>query len=126
MRSSVASHVSSRVGSPSMAEQTARVGEIDLAYETFGDPADPAVLLVMGLATQMIAWHEDFCGELASRGFFVIRFDNRDVGRSTAMKDLPVPSMRQLLLRDRKAAGYTLSDLAADAVGLLDRLDIAK
>jgi pimeloyl-ACP methyl ester carboxylesterase len=109
-----------------MAEQTAHVGEIDLAYETFGDPGDPALLLVMGLATQMVAWHEDFCGELAGRGFFVIRFDNRDVGRSTAMRDLPVPKTRQIVLRDKKAASYTLSDLAADAVGLLDHLGIEK
>src|SRR3954454_16671695 len=109
-----------------MAEQTARVGDIDIAYETFGDPSDPALLLVMGLATQMIAWHDDFCAELTERGFFVIRFDNRDVGRSTAMRDLPVPTMRQLVLRERKAAGYTLSDMAADAIGLLDHLGIEK
>ena len=109
-----------------MAEQTARVGDIEIAYETFGEPSDPAVLLVMGLATQMIAWHEDFCRELADRGFHVIRFDNRDVGRSTAMRDLPAPSIRQLALRSKKAAGYTLSDMAGDAVGLLDHLGIER
>jgi pimeloyl-ACP methyl ester carboxylesterase len=107
-----------------MAEQTARVGEIEIAYETFGDPSNPAVLLVMGLATQMIAWHEDFCAELASRGFHVIRFDNRDVGRSTALRDRPAPTLRQLALRSKKAASYSLSDMAADAVGLLDQLGI--
>ena len=85
--------------SAAMAEQTCQVGEIEIAYETFGDPSDPALLLVMGLATQMIAWHEDFCAELAGRGFYVIRFDNRDVGRSTAMRDLPAPALRQLALR---------------------------
>ena len=109
-----------------MAEQTARVGDIEIAYETFGEPSDPAVLLVMGLATQMIAWHVDFCEELAGRGFHVIRFDNRDVGRSTAMRDLPAPSIRQLALRSKKAAGYTLSDMAGDAVGLLDHLGIER
>ena len=109
-----------------MAEQTARIGDIDIAYETFGDPSNPAVLLVMGLATQMIAWHEDFCGQLAERGFHVIRFDNRDVGRSSAMRDLPVPTLRQLALRSKKAAGYTLSDMAGDAVGLLDQLGIER
>ena len=109
-----------------MAEQTARVGEIDIAYETFGDPQDPALLLVMGLATQMVAWHEEFCVGLAGRGFHVIRFDNRDVGRSTPMRDLPVPSLRELALRSKSAAGYTLSDMAADAVGLLDELGIGK
>jgi pimeloyl-ACP methyl ester carboxylesterase len=112
--------------SAAMAEQTCRVGDIDIAYETFGDPSDPALLLVMGLATQMIAWHEDFCAELAGRGFHVIRFDNRDVGRSSAMRDLPAPTIRQLALRSKKAAGYTLSDMAADAIGLLDKLGIER
>jgi len=107
-----------------MAEQIARVGDIEIAYETFGDPSKPAVLLVMGLATQMIAWHDDFCAELADRGFHVIRFDNRDVGRSSAMRHVAVPTLRQLALRSKKAAGYTLSDMAADAVGLLDELGI--
>ena len=109
-----------------MAEQICRVGDVDIAYETFGDPSDPALLLVMGLATQMIAWHDDFCAELAGRGFHVIRFDNRDVGRSSAMRDLPVPTLRQLALRSKKAAGYTLSDMAGDAVGLLDHLGIER
>jgi pimeloyl-ACP methyl ester carboxylesterase len=109
-----------------MAEQTTRVGDVDIAYETFGDPSDPALLLVMGLATQMIAWHEDFCGQLSERGFHVIRFDNRDVGRSSPMRDVPVPTLRQLALRSKKAAGYTLSDMAGDAVGLLDHLGIER
>ena len=107
-----------------MPEASCRVGEIEIAYETFGDPADPALLLVMGLATQMIAWHDDFCAGLAARGFHVIRFDNRDVGRSTAMRRLPVPTLRQLVVRSRKAAAYTLSDMAGDATGLLDALEI--
>ncbi len=107
-----------------MPETTCRVGDIDIAYETLGEPADPALLLVMGLATQMIAWHDDFCAELAGRGFYVIRFDNRDVGRSTAMRHLPVPTLRQLALRSKKAASYTLSDMARDAVGLLEALEI--
>ena len=69
-----------------MDERFAHVGEIELCYETFGDPADPALLLVMGLGTQMIAWHEEFCAALAGRGFHVIRFDNRDIGRSTHVR----------------------------------------
>ena len=109
-----------------MAEQTCRVGEIEIAYETFGDPSDPALLLVMGLATQMIAWHEAFCEALAGRGFHVVRFDNRDIGRSTKLSGAPVPSLRQLALRSKTAAGYTLSDMAADAVGLLDHLGIER
>ncbi len=109
-----------------MPERSCRVGDVDIAYETFGDPADPAVLLVMGLGTQMLGWHEDFCEQIAANGFHVIRYDNRDVGRSTAMRDLPVPTLRQLLLRSRKAAGYTLDDMAADGVGLLDELGIGR
>ena len=69
-----------------MAESFCRVGDIDICYETFGDPADPAMLLIMGLGTQMLAWHEDFCTQLAERGFFVIRHDNRDIGRSTRLR----------------------------------------
>ena len=108
-----------------MAEWHARISaDIELCYETFGDPADAPVLLIMGLATQMIGWHEDFCAELAQRGFHVIRFDNRDVGRSTALSHLPVPTVGQLLRRDRRAAGYALDDMAADGIGLLDHLGV--
>jgi pimeloyl-ACP methyl ester carboxylesterase len=109
-----------------MPESLCRVGDVDIAYETFGDPADPAMLLVMGLGTQMLGWHEDLCGELAGRGFHVIRFDNRDVGRSTAMRDLPVPTIPQLVRRSKSAAGYTLDDLADDGAGLLNELGIER
>ena len=67
-------------------------GDVELCYETFGDPGDPPVLLIMGLATQMIAWHEDFCTQLAERGFFVVRFDNRDTGKSTRADSRPPAS----------------------------------
>ena len=73
---------------------------------------------------QMIGWREDFCERLASRGFFVVRFDNRDVGRSTRLDDLPVPTFWQLAQRDKRAASYTLEDMATDVVGLLDHLEI--
>jgi pimeloyl-ACP methyl ester carboxylesterase len=109
-----------------MAEQTCTVGEIELCYELFGDPGDPPVLLVMGLATQMLGWHEEFCATLAERGFHVIRFDNRDVGRSSQLAHLRAPSLRQLALRDRSAAGYSLADMADDAIGLLDHLGIER
>jgi pimeloyl-ACP methyl ester carboxylesterase len=95
----------------------------EVCYETFGDPGDPALLLMMGLATQMLGWHEDFCAELAGRGFHVIRYDNRDVGRSQAI-DGKAPTTLQLLRRDKRAASYSLEDMAADAVGLLDHLEI--
>src|SRR5512132_1947564 len=107
-------------------EQLAHVGELELCYETFGDRSDPALVLVMGLATQMIAWRDEFCEGLAARGFFVVRFDNRDVGRSTRLDHLPVPTVWQLLRRDKRAASYTLEDMAEDVVGLLDHLDIER
>jgi pimeloyl-ACP methyl ester carboxylesterase len=103
-------------------EQLAAVGGLELCYETFGSPADPPLLLIMGLGAQMILWDEDFCAELTQRGFFVIRFDNRDVGRSTILRDAPVPSRTQLILRDRRGAPYSLDDMAGDASGLIDRL----
>jgi pimeloyl-ACP methyl ester carboxylesterase len=107
-----------------MTESFCRVGDIDLCYETFGDPTDPALLLIMGLGTQMLGWHEDFCEQLAGRGFHVIRFDNRDIGRSTILRDKPVPTTGQLLRRDKRAASYTLTDMAADGIGVLDHLGI--
>jgi pimeloyl-ACP methyl ester carboxylesterase len=107
-----------------MVERFCRVGDIGLCFETFGDPAGPAVLLVMGLGTQMLGWHEDFCTDLAGRGFHVIRYDNRDIGRSTILSSAPVPSLGQIIRRDKRAASYTLAEMAADGVGLLDHLEI--
>jgi len=107
-----------------MSEQLINVGDIELCYETFGQPEDPALLLVMGLGTQMLAWHEDFCEQLADRGFYVIRYDNRDVGRSTHHSDVPPPSIKELLLRRPRNRAYSLDDMADDGVGLLDALGI--
>ncbi|MDX6665581.1 MAG: hypothetical protein QOG68_1787 [Solirubrobacteraceae bacterium] len=107
-----------------MAEEFCTVGDIELCYETFGDPNDPALLLIMGLGTQMIAWRTDFCEQLVAHGFRVVRFDNRDIGRSTKI-DAPVPTIAQLLTRSRRAGAYRIKDMAADAVGLLDCLGIA-
>ncbi len=89
-------------------DRLATVGDVDLCYDTFGDAADPAMLLVMGLGFQLIHWPEDFCRLLAAEGFRVVRFDNRDAGRSTHL-----PGRR-----------YTLEDMADDAVGLLDALSV--
>jgi pimeloyl-ACP methyl ester carboxylesterase len=109
-----------------MAESFCRVGDIEICFETFGDPADPALLLVMGLGTQMLGWHEDFCTDLAGRGFHVIRYDNRDIGRSTILSSAPVPTLGQIVRRDKRAATYTLAEMAADGVGLLDHLGIER
>ena len=108
-----------------MPESFCTAGNVELCFETFGSPDDPALLLVMGLAMQMLGWHEDLCEELAGRGFFVVRYDNRDVGRSTSIDGRP-PTTWQLVRRDKRAAVYQLSDMAADGVGLLDHLGISR
>ncbi len=108
-----------------MDEQLCDIGNgITLCYETFGERSDPTALLIMGLGTQMVAWHEDFCRELAAAGFYVVRFDNRDVGHSTHLDGAPPPSNRQLLTRSKAAAHYKLSDMAEDAAGLLRELEL--
>jgi pimeloyl-ACP methyl ester carboxylesterase len=109
-----------------LGEQFADLGDVTLCYETFGDPTDAPLLLVMGLGTQMLAWHEDFCAELAGRGFFVIRYDNRDVGRSTHFSDVKPPTARETVTRKFKRLAYTLEDMAADGFGLLDQLGIER
>jgi pimeloyl-ACP methyl ester carboxylesterase len=109
---------------PTSGERTARVGALKLCHETFGDRQGRPLLLVMGLASQMILWDGEFCELLAAQGFWVIRFDNRDVGRSTILRDAPVPKRWQLLTSDARAAAYALDDMAADACGLLDHLEI--
>jgi pimeloyl-ACP methyl ester carboxylesterase len=78
----------------------------------------------MGLGTQMVAWHEDFCRELASRGLHVVRFDNRDIGHSTHLEGAP-PTIAQIVRRSRRAAHYTLADMAGDAARLLEELELA-
>jgi pimeloyl-ACP methyl ester carboxylesterase len=105
-------------------ERFTTVGDVELCYETFGNPADPAVLLIMGLGTQMIGWHEDFCRELVERGFLVIRYDNRDSGRSTHFDSVRPPTPGQFVSRRIRRPAYTLTDMAADAAGLLDALGI--
>jgi pimeloyl-ACP methyl ester carboxylesterase len=103
-------------------ELTAKVGELELCYETFGSASAPPMLLIMGLASQMLLWDDQFCEQLASRGFRVIRFDNRDVGRSSLLRGAAIPTRWQLLRRS--GAAYTLDEMAADSVGLLDHLKI--
>jgi pimeloyl-ACP methyl ester carboxylesterase len=108
-----------------MDERYCDVGRgVTLCYETFGDPSDAPLLLVMGLGMQMVGWHHEFCGELAGRGFHVVRFDNRDTGRSTHFPG-PTPTLRQLLRRRFAPGQYRLTDMADDAAGLLRELDLA-
>jgi pimeloyl-ACP methyl ester carboxylesterase len=111
---------------PASTEQFASVGEVELCYETFGADDAPPLLLVMGLGSQMIFWDDAFCTQLAAGGHRVIRFDNRDCGRSTVFDQTPPPTLRQLILRDKRAVAYPLEALADDAVGLLDHLGIER
>ena len=102
----------------------AKANGIELEYETFGDPKAPPLLLIMGLGAQMISWNDDFCAQLADRGFHVIRFDNRDSGLSTWMEEAGRPDLASAF-RGEPNPAYHLDDLADDAVGLLDALGIA-
>ncbi len=106
-------------------EQFCDVGRgITLCYQTFGDPANPPLLLIMGLGMQMVGWDDDFCAELAGRGFHVVRFDNRDAGLSTFV-DARVPTLRQIAARRFGSRQYDLSDMALDTAELLRRLNLA-
>lgn len=102
---------------------------LDIEYETFGRPGDPALLLIMGFAAQMTMWPVALCEGLAERGFHVIRFDNRDVGKTTHLSHFGVPNPGEAMAKRMSGQPvnppYQLTDMAADAVGLLDALGIA-
>ena len=104
--------------------------QIELEYDHFGNPTDPALLLIMGFTAQMVAWEEEFCQQLASRGHFVIRFDNRDCGLSTKLHGVPSNSdaviMAAMMETEMPTVAYTLSDMAADAMKVLDHLNIER
>ncbi len=99
------------------------MNKIEIAYETFGDPGNPPILLVMGLGTQMIAWPEPFCQALADEGFHVVRFDNRDMGLSTHLHDQRAPSLAGMFVRRQKPP-YTIDDMADDTIGLIEALGL--
>ncbi|MFL5872844.1 MAG: alpha/beta fold hydrolase [Solirubrobacterales bacterium] len=96
---------------------------IELCYQETGDPDGEPLLMVMGLATQMIAWPEELCEMLAERGYRVVRFDNRDIGRSTRIDSAGMPGKLAMLAGSGKPP-YLLRDMAADAFGLMDHLGI--
>jgi pimeloyl-ACP methyl ester carboxylesterase len=104
--------------------------EIHIEYETFGNPSGRPLLLIIGLGAQMIHWDDDLCQDLAERGHYVIRYDNRDVGLSTKFEEAGVPDLTavfgKLLQGEKVKPPYTLEDMADDAAGLLDALRIRK
>ncbi|MDE0853222.1 MAG: alpha/beta fold hydrolase [Nevskia sp.] len=106
----------------------AQANGIQIEYETFGAPTDPAILLIMGLGGQLVLWPQALCEDLARGGFYVIRYDNRDVGLSSKIDSAGKPDLKRAslryLLRLPIQAGYGLEDMAADALGLLDALGI--
>jgi len=106
-----------------MAEERAAVNGIEIVYERIGDPSNPPLLLVMGLGMQLIHWDRELCERFTERGFQVIRFDNRDAGRSTKI-DAPVPNLARMISGFKLDAPYLLDDMADDAFGLLDHLGI--
>ena len=104
---------------------------IAIEYDTFGDPADPAILLIMGFGTQLLGWDDEFCRLLAGRGRHVIRYDNRDCGLSTKYDDFPVDLMDLIgavmsgdVDRAQAMSPYTLGDMASDGIGLLREVGI--
>lgn len=115
-------------GEPGETMPFAASNGIEICYETFGDAGDPAVLLLSPFSTQLVIWPESLCEGLAARGFHIIRFDNRDVGLSTKFHEAGLPDLMQVVsipVPERAAlVPYVLEDMAKDAVGLLDALDI--
>jgi len=109
-------------------EAFAPANGVTLCYDTFGNPAAPPLLLIMGLGAQMILWDDAFCAQLADRGFWVVRFDNRDIGRSTYLSEVVRVDLGELTMLQLQGkpipSPYKLADMAADAVGLLDHLGI--
>lgn len=105
-------------------ERLAPANGIELAYQEIGDPDGEPLLLIMGLATQMLAWDGEFCAMLADCGFRVVRFDNRDIGRSTKIEEGGLPGRTDMLLGRRSTAAYLLRDMAEDTTGLMDYLGI--
>jgi pimeloyl-ACP methyl ester carboxylesterase len=108
--------------------QIVRANGIDICYEIFGDPNAEPMLLIMGLGAQMIHWDDDFCRQLAARGFRVIRFDNRDIGKSSKLTGgkrlTPIELLKMRFLKIPVAAPYKIRDMAEDVIGLMDALQL--
>jgi pimeloyl-ACP methyl ester carboxylesterase len=108
----------------------AHANGIEIAYETFGNSGNRPLILIMGIGSQMVTWPVAFCEKLAKAGHRVVRFDNRDVGLSTKLDDAGIPNIWEVVAAVQAGGQvnvpYTLSDMAADTVGLMDALKIKK
>ncbi len=111
---------------PYSGEKKVSANNIEICYDTFGNKPNPALLFIMGLGAQMVFWEEVFCQEIASQGYFVVRFDNRDVGLSTKFEDAPIPDILSLIRGEPSEVPYQLIDMAKDTIGLMDALNIEK
>ena len=113
---------------PHSVSATVKTNGMEIVYDIFGNPDKPPVLLIIGLGQHMIAWDEEFCAQIAARGYRVIRFDNRDTGLSTKLDEASVPNMAvvfEAMVEGKPVdSPYSLLDMADDAVGLLDALGI--
>ncbi|MFT7200592.1 MAG: pimeloyl-ACP methyl ester carboxylesterase, partial [Glaciecola sp.] len=110
--------------------QQANANGLQITYDSFGDLADPVIILIMGLGTQMIHWNDEFCELLARNNLRVLRFDNRDIGKSTWLTSSPVPSVLNFignsLFSKKVNAPYLLDDMADDTLALMDALNIGR
>ena len=108
----------------------AKANGIEIEYEALGKKSDPALLLIMGLGAQLTIWPDAFCCGLADKGFYVVRYDNRDVGLSTDFGSWGVPNIPEALAKamrgEKIEAPYLVNDMAADGIGLLDSLGVDK
>ncbi|MFC1430937.1 alpha/beta fold hydrolase [Streptacidiphilus sp. N1-3] len=109
-----------------MPRTPANAQQVEIEYDTFGDPARPTVLLIMGLGQQLTSWREESCEALAGRGFHVVRYDNRDTGLSTFLDAGPRPDLRAIMEGDPSSAPYLLGDMALDALSVLDALGVER
>ena len=109
---------------------TANANGIQIEYDTFGDPTSPALLMIIGVGCQLIHWQDEFCKQIADSGYYVIRYDNRDSGLSTKFDKISgsvlMEKTRALLGGQKVRTPYTIKDMANDALGLLDSLNIKK
>jgi len=113
-----------------MSEQYVKANGVRLAYDSFGVKENPPMILIMGLGTQMIAWPDELCNGLAKQGFYVVRFDNRDIGLSEKMENAHIPKASRLMLLSKLRlpirVPYTLNDMARDVLGLMDSLGMSR